>query len=291
MTCVGSHHLQSIYYVISPSLIHIIIIETMSDLIDNISNHSCNRHPSNIHIDKTKEERPNITRFPITLNNIHFYHLYSLIFIMGYIAHASSLSAVPSLLQRFPYHNRLARIPITQTKIPQHCSVVRQQFILSTHATISYKHTQSPSPLFANASSSSEQRRKPRIKRQPQSQQPQKSHHIQQQSQNRQYSNRSKDPKLERPEVIFSNNHLLVVNKPAGWKSQPGNGGGQSSSVTDPKCLLTYLKSQGLGGGLNKDFLIPTHRLDQPCTGVLIFAKNGKAASRVQVAWSKQLVK
>ena len=262
----------------------------MSDLIDNISNHSCNRHPSNIHIDKTKEERPNITRFPITLNNIHFYHLYSLIFIMGYIAHASSLSAVSSLLQRFPYHNRLARIPRTQTKIPQHCSVVRQQFILSTHATISYKHTQSSSSQFANASSS-DQRRKPRIKRQPQSQQPQKSHHIQQQSQNRQYSNRSKDPKLERPEVIFSNNHLLVVNKPAGWKSQPGNVGGQSSSVIDPKCLLTYLKSQGLGGGLNKDFLITTHRLDQPCTGVLIFAKNGKAASRVQVAWSKQKVK
>jgi hypothetical protein len=35
---------------------------------------------------------------------------------------------------------------------------------------------------------------------------------------------------------------------------------------------------------------MPTHRLDQPCTGVLIFAKNGKAASRVQVAWSKRKV-
>jgi 23S rRNA-/tRNA-specific pseudouridylate synthase len=99
---------------------------------------------------------------------------------------------------------------------------------------------------------------------------------------------------LEIPEIIFSNNHLLVVNKPAGWKSQPGDGGGGGSnhdgSYGDPKCLLTYLKSQSLGGGSQKDFLTPTHRLDQPCTGALIFAKNGKAASRVQVAWSKRKV-
>ena len=97
---------------------------------------------------------------------------------------------------------------------------------------------------------------------------------------------------LQPPQIIFSNNHLLVVNKPPGWKSQPGDGGGASSSPTsvDPKCLLTFLQSQQLGGGSLQNFLNPTHRLDQPCTGVLIFAKNGKAASRVQVAWSKQRV-
>ncbi|KAL7535313.1 hypothetical protein ACHAWF_005129 [Thalassiosira exigua] len=98
----------------------------------------------------------------------------------------------------------------------------------------------------------------------------------------------TKSTPLERPNIIFSNNHLLVVNKPAGWKSQPGDG---VIGRADPKCLLTYLKSQFLGGGSKRDFLIPTHRLDQPCTGVLIFAKNGKAASRVQVAWSKKRVK
>ena len=99
-------------------------------------------------------------------------------------------------------------------------------------------------------------------------------------------------PKLERPDIIYSNNHLLVVNKPCGWKSQPGDGGGEirMEAGSDPKCLLTYLKSQSLGGGSNNDFLMPTHRLDQPCTGILIFAKNTKAASRVQVAWSKKKV-
>jgi len=113
--------------------------------------------------------------------------------------------------------------------------------------------------------------------------------------QNRQYAAKRMGPRLERPEVLFSNNHVLVVNKPAGWKSQPGDGGGKSNNnmqgTPDPKCLLTYLKSQSLGGGSQKDFLMPTHRLDQPCTGALIFAKNGKAASRVQVAWSKRKVK
>jgi 23S rRNA-/tRNA-specific pseudouridylate synthase len=109
-------------------------------------------------------------------------------------------------------------------------------------------------------------------------------------------SSKSSLIKLEKPEVIFSNNHVLVVNKPAGWKSQPGDGGGQmnsnqNSSSLDQKCLLTYLQSQALGGGSLNNFLTPTHRLDQPCTGVLIFAKNGKAASRVQVAWGKRKVK
>ena len=122
-----------------------------------------------------------------------------------------------------------------------------------------------------------------------------------QRSDNRSHSSTPKI-QLDKPQVIFSNNHLLVVNKPPGWKSQPGNGGGQpndnsnnsqykSEYNNDPKCLLSYLQSQSLGGGSMKDFLMPTHRLDQPCTGVLIFAKNGKAASRVQVAWSKRQVK
>ena len=115
-----------------------------------------------------------------------------------------------------------------------------------------------------------------------------------QRNENRRYSSTSK-ASLERPEVLFSNNHLLVINKPPGWKSQPGNGVGgdvkmQDNSGPDLKCLLTYLQSQSFGGGSKNDFLTPTHRLDQPCTGVLIFAKNGKAASRVQVAWSKRKV-
>ena len=86
---------------------------------------------------------------------------------------------------------------------------------------------------------------------------------------------------LRRPTTLFTNHHLLIVNKPAGWRSIP------THDAHDSKCLLTYLKRKGLGGGSNKDFLLPVHRLDQPCTGVLALAKNSKAASRIQKAWAK----
>ena len=93
---------------------------------------------------------------------------------------------------------------------------------------------------------------------------------------------------LETPTSMFSNHHLLVTNKPTGWLSIPSHDGPSSSSTGgNKKCLLTYLKRRGLGGGSNNDFLLPVHRLDQPCTGVLALAKNSKAASRIQRAWAK----
>jgi 23S rRNA pseudouridine1911/1915/1917 synthase len=88
---------------------------------------------------------------------------------------------------------------------------------------------------------------------------------------------------LPPPTVLFSNNHLLVVNKPPGWSSIP--------KKTEPeKSLLDHLISLKLGGGSKNDFLIPLHRIDQPCSGVLLLAKTGKAASRVTQIWKKGLV-
>ena len=89
---------------------------------------------------------------------------------------------------------------------------------------------------------------------------------------------------LEPPTVLFQDNHLLVVNKPAGWHSVPNPG------PHSPKCLLSRLKQMKLGGGSNKDFLLPLHRLDQPCTGVILFAKTSKAATRVTSLWKRKLV-
>ena len=113
-------------------------------------------------------------------------------------------------------------------------------------------------------------------------------------------------PILSPPAILYSDNHLLAVNKPAGWHSVPNNtpkrpggwnredagftGGGDESdngrsATGGRKCLLTHLKSRGLGGGSKKDFLVPLHRIDQPCTGVLLFGKTSKAASRVTGVW------
>merc|ERR1740124_1823499 len=89
--------------------------------------------------------------------------------------------------------------------------------------------------------------------------------------------------RLLRPTVLFTNNHLLVINKPPGWSSMP--------TKSEPvKCLLQYLTSKGLGGGSKKTFLIPLHRIDQPCSGIMFFAKTSKAASRVTKIWKRRLV-
>jgi 23S rRNA-/tRNA-specific pseudouridylate synthase len=90
--------------------------------------------------------------------------------------------------------------------------------------------------------------------------------------------------------VIFSNHHLLVVDKPPGWRSIPLDAADYKSKQDGQKCLLSFLKNQSMGGGSLKDYLKPVHRLDQPCSGLTVFAKNSKAASRIQKAWAKRQV-
>ena len=69
---------------------------------------------------------------------------------------------------------------------------------------------------------------------------------------------------LHPPTIIYSDNHLLVVNKPPGWHSVPntpkhGKSNGSCGEGETKKCLLTYLKTNKLGGGSKSDFLIPLH--------------------------------
>lgn len=92
--------------------------------------------------------------------------------------------------------------------------------------------------------------------------------------------------RLVAPSILFSSNHLLVVNKPAGWHSIP-----LEDNKNSKKCLLSWLKRHSLGGGSRDDFLLPLHRLDQPCTGILLLAKTSKAASRITKVWKKHKVK
>ena len=84
------------------------------------------------------------------------------------------------------------------------------------------------------------------------------------------------------PSIVFSNHHLLAINKPPGWHSVP-----IANNSHSKKCLLTKLKNDKLGGGSTQDFLLPLHRIDQPCTGIIVFAKNSKAARRIHSAWKK----
>jgi 23S rRNA-/tRNA-specific pseudouridylate synthase len=107
---------------------------------------------------------------------------------------------------------------------------------------------------------------------------------------------------LPPPTIVYADNHLLAVNKPAGWHSVPNTpkqrkrnnrnndrnniqSNENRTAIGSKKCLLTHLQREGLGGGSNKDFLVPLHRIDQPCTGILLFGKTSKAASRVTQVW------
>jgi 23S rRNA pseudouridine1911/1915/1917 synthase len=76
-------------------------------------------------------------------------------------------------------------------------------------------------------------------------------------------------------EIIFEDNHLLVVNKPAGILSQEDHTG-------DPDILTLckeYIKNEYNKPG--NVFLGLLHRLDRPVSGVMMIAKTSKAASRI----------
>lgn len=89
------------------------------------------------------------------------------------------------------------------------------------------------------------------------------------------------------PEIIYEDNHLLVVVKPQGIPVQKA----ESSNDDFQSLLKDYLKLKYDKPG--NVFLGIVHRLDQPVGGVMVFAKTSKAASRLseqirQNIWKKQ---
>ena len=76
-------------------------------------------------------------------------------------------------------------------------------------------------------------------------------------------------------DILFEDNHLLVVSKPINVPVQADESGDED--------LLSMLK-QYLVEKYNKPgdaFLGLVHRLDRPTGGVMVFAKTSKAASRL----------
>lgn len=86
-------------------------------------------------------------------------------------------------------------------------------------------------------------------------------------------------------EIIFEDNHLLVVNKPAGLLSQEDHTG-------DPDILTLcreYIKKEYKKPG--NVFLGLLHRLDRPVSGVMMLAKTSKAASRISEQIRRRTIK
>lgn len=84
--------------------------------------------------------------------------------------------------------------------------------------------------------------------------------------------------------VLYEDNHLLVVDKPAGMPSQPDSSGDISLDAAAREYLrLKYAKP-------GEAYLGLLHRLDRPTSGVVVLAKTGKAAGRMADMFRRRAV-
>lgn len=88
-----------------------------------------------------------------------------------------------------------------------------------------------------------------------------------------------------KPDIIFEDNHLLVVNKPAGMLTQPDNSGQPSLQETCRQWIKIAYRKPG------NVFLEAVHRLDKPASGIVLFAKTSKALSRLNAAMRGKLAR
>jgi len=79
-------------------------------------------------------------------------------------------------------------------------------------------------------------------------------------------------------DIIFEDEHLLVVNKEAGLVVHPGSGNHENT-------LANYLRGY-LG---EKPYLV--HRLDKETSGIIVIAKNEEILNNLQKQWQNRTVK
>jgi 23S rRNA pseudouridine1911/1915/1917 synthase len=82
----------------------------------------------------------------------------------------------------------------------------------------------------------------------------------------------------EEPEILYSDNHLLVAVKPSGWLTQPDDSGRPDLETAAKEWVKKEYRKPGAV------FLHCIHRLDRPVAGLLLFARTSKALSRLNEA-------
>jgi len=90
--------------------------------------------------------------------------------------------------------------------------------------------------------------------------------------------------KLHHSSVLFEDNHLLVVNKPAGLLVQ----GDKTGDETLAEQAKAYLKEKYKKPG--DVFLGIVHRIDRPVSGVVVLARTSKALSRLNESFRERKV-
>lgn len=80
-------------------------------------------------------------------------------------------------------------------------------------------------------------------------------------------------------DIIYEDNHLWVVNKPAGLLTQPSGTDQDSLEAQGKRFLKEKYQKPG------NVFLEAAHRLDKGASGLTVFARTSKALARLQTAW------
>jgi 23S rRNA pseudouridine1911/1915/1917 synthase len=88
----------------------------------------------------------------------------------------------------------------------------------------------------------------------------------------------------EMPPVIFEDNHLLVVNKPAGMLVQGDYTGDEPLAEIGKRWLKEKYNKPG------NVFLGVAHRIDRPVSGVVVMAKTSKALERLNESFREKRV-
>ncbi len=90
--------------------------------------------------------------------------------------------------------------------------------------------------------------------------------------------------KKEPLKVLYEDNHLIAVFKPAGLLVQ----GDASGAISLMDIVKNYLKEKYCKSG--DVFLGLVHRLDRPVSGIVLFAKTSKGASRLSAQFRNREV-
>jgi 23S rRNA pseudouridine1911/1915/1917 synthase len=89
---------------------------------------------------------------------------------------------------------------------------------------------------------------------------------------------------MQDPVIIYEDNHFLAIAKPSGWLVQGDITGDET--LTD--WAKNYLKEKYEKKGAV--YLHPTHRIDRPVSGLVLFARTDKALIRMNKLFRERLV-
>lgn len=88
-----------------------------------------------------------------------------------------------------------------------------------------------------------------------------------------------------KPRVLFEDNHLLVVDKPAGLLAQADRTGDPSLVDVAKQYRIEHENKPG------QAYIGLVHRLDRPVSGIVVLAKTSKAAARLSEQWRTRAVR